>query len=409
MESIGTRLRRLREERSYAQRDITGPGVSAAYVSLIERGLRTPSMKAIRVLARNLGVSVEYLETGDPLRSTDARSMRLLDAELRLRLDPDPSDLERDFRELYWEAVEVGDTHAATRSLVGLGFAAEFRGDYEEVVHRLRRATQDPWLCPTAHVGTYVALARAYVQTGRGDDAVELLRTCLAAVRTSAPDDAAAFVKYSTYLACALNDRGEREEAQEVLDSATAAAESAGDSQAHVHLLWSEARLARDRGQASAALETMHRAIGLLEASENSASLGRAHLVCGEILLSCDRLEEAEAHLERADRLLGATADTQLKAVLLTERARFAARIGSGQQGIGLARRALSMLNDSEQTERGRAHWALAEGLAACRRFDEAEQEFDRAHELLRREESRYLERLAQARERALSPASSPS
>lgn len=63
-ESIAERLRRLRLERGMSQRDLSAPGVSYAYISRIEAGARTPSVKAMRLLAQKLGVTVEQLETG---------------------------------------------------------------------------------------------------------------------------------------------------------------------------------------------------------------------------------------------------------------------------------------------------------------------------------------------------------
>lgn len=63
-ESIAKRLKRLRLEKKLSQRDLSSPGVSYAYISRIEAGARTPSVKAIRKLAAKLGVTPEYLETG---------------------------------------------------------------------------------------------------------------------------------------------------------------------------------------------------------------------------------------------------------------------------------------------------------------------------------------------------------
>src|SRR5918911_3408087 len=85
-ETIGERLKRLRLQRNLSQRDLSSPGVSYAYISRIEAGARTPSVKALRMLARKLGVSVEYLETGRDVRDTDDRELRIADAELQLRL-----------------------------------------------------------------------------------------------------------------------------------------------------------------------------------------------------------------------------------------------------------------------------------------------------------------------------------
>src|ERR687883_1438758 len=85
-EPIGMRLKRLRLDRGLSQRELSSPGVSYAYISRIEAGARTPSVKALRMLAQKLEVSVEYLETGRDIRDVDDRELRLGDAELELRL-----------------------------------------------------------------------------------------------------------------------------------------------------------------------------------------------------------------------------------------------------------------------------------------------------------------------------------
>src|SRR5213083_3267472 len=86
VETVGQRLRRLRRERGFSQRDLAERGVSYAYISRIEGGARRPSVKALRMLARKLGVSADYLETGSEIRDTDERELRIADAELELRL-----------------------------------------------------------------------------------------------------------------------------------------------------------------------------------------------------------------------------------------------------------------------------------------------------------------------------------
>src|SRR5436189_2009882 len=88
-EPVGERLRRLRLERGLSQRDLSSPGVSYAYISRIEAGARRPSVKALRMLAKKLGVTPGYLETGSDLADSEARELRLADVELRLRLDRD--------------------------------------------------------------------------------------------------------------------------------------------------------------------------------------------------------------------------------------------------------------------------------------------------------------------------------
>jgi transcriptional regulator with XRE-family HTH domain len=65
-EGIGARVKRLRLDRELSQRDLSSPGISYAYISRIEAGARTPSVKALRRIAGKLGVTVELLETGEP-------------------------------------------------------------------------------------------------------------------------------------------------------------------------------------------------------------------------------------------------------------------------------------------------------------------------------------------------------
>src|ERR1700704_1826904 len=103
-EGVGARLKRLRVARGFSQRDLSSPGVSYAYISRIEAGARTPSVKALRKLAQKLSVSVEYLETGRDIREVDDRELKLADAELQLRLDSDTVSAEQKLEEVLAEA-----------------------------------------------------------------------------------------------------------------------------------------------------------------------------------------------------------------------------------------------------------------------------------------------------------------
>src|SRR3954470_12824343 len=127
-ESIGQRLRRLRHERGLSQRELSSPGVSYAYISRIEAGARRPSVKALRMLAKKLGVTADYLETGSEIRDTDERELRIADAELELRLRDDPAEAEKKLERLRDEAVAAGDVVAASRANIALGLAAAAAG-----------------------------------------------------------------------------------------------------------------------------------------------------------------------------------------------------------------------------------------------------------------------------------------
>jgi transcriptional regulator with XRE-family HTH domain len=136
-ETIGQRLRRLRHERGLSQRELASPGVSYAYISRIEAGARRPSVKALRMLARKLGVSADYLETGSEIRDTDERELRIADAELELRLAEETGEAEAALQRLRDEAVAAGDTAAASRANIALGLAAASAARNAEAIERL--------------------------------------------------------------------------------------------------------------------------------------------------------------------------------------------------------------------------------------------------------------------------------
>ncbi|EMD27500.1 helix-turn-helix domain-containing protein [Amycolatopsis azurea] len=75
-EEVGGRLRRLRAERGLTQRELAEPHYTAAYVSSVETGARTPSGDALRHFAARLGV-----DTGELLGVTSPRD------DVRLELD----------------------------------------------------------------------------------------------------------------------------------------------------------------------------------------------------------------------------------------------------------------------------------------------------------------------------------
>lgn len=63
-ESIGERIRRLREAQGLNQKDLEDDGVNVSYISRIESGDRRPSETALRKIAFNLGVTAHFLESG---------------------------------------------------------------------------------------------------------------------------------------------------------------------------------------------------------------------------------------------------------------------------------------------------------------------------------------------------------
>jgi transcriptional regulator with XRE-family HTH domain len=66
MATVGDRIKQRRLELGFSQRELASEGVTYAYISRLEADTRTPSIKVLRKLAPKLGVSVHWLETGEP-------------------------------------------------------------------------------------------------------------------------------------------------------------------------------------------------------------------------------------------------------------------------------------------------------------------------------------------------------
>ena len=382
-ESVGQRLRRLRLERGLSQRVLAGPGVSYAYISRIEAGARRPSVKALRLLARKLQVSPEYLERGSDLREIDEREVELADAELQVRLGEDSEAAEAALARVLEQALASGEPATASRARIALGLAAARAGRDAEAVELLQAALAAEPLQAGARPDVYATLGRAYSNLGQPERAVELFEGCLAEVRAQEPPDPAGEVRYTTYLSYALTDAGQFERAERLLSELADDPLDAADPYSRVRLFWSLGRLATREGRTLSGLAYFRRAVALLEATEDTLHLARAHLSCGWALTKSGRAEEAGRHFEVAEQLFGAKPDPADLGWLRTEQAKRAAALGQGEEAIARANEALAALGESDPGERGDAFWALAEGHALTGEVDSADAAFRQAIELL--------------------------
>jgi tetratricopeptide (TPR) repeat protein len=384
-EGVGARLKRLRLQKGFSQRDLSSPGVSYAYISRIEAGARTPSVKALRKLSQKLGVSVEYLETGRDIREVDDRELRLSDAELELRLAEDTSGAERKLQAILEEARQAGDMGSAQRARIALGLAAARRGSNLEAAERLEAVLSAEEHAPEPHMrpDLYTTLGQSYAALGAPERAVALFERSLERVTEVVPDDSAAQVRYATFLSYALTDAGEHERARSVVRDALSLAEGETDPYTRIRLYWSLARVAAIEGRSSEALAQMRRAIGLLEVTEDTLTLARGYLLSAGIESEEGRPEETRGHLQNAERLLGSTPEPVDLAMLRIGKSRLAALERDGDRAVECARDAIALLGTMHGAELGQACWALARGLALRGETDAAIDSYRRAVDLL--------------------------
>lgn len=382
-EGVGARLKRLRLQRGLSQRDLSSPGVSYAYISRIEAGARTPSVKALRKLAQKLEVSVEYLETGRDIREVDDRELRLTDAELELRLAENTQQAEEKLRALFDESVRAGDHASASRARIALGTAAATRGNHLDAVEQLEAALEERHVPVHTHPNVYATLGRSYAALGAPERAVRLFEACLKELAETAGEDSGARVRFATYLSYALSDAGENDRAVSVVKDAISRADDAVDPYSRVRLFWSLARIAALEGRSTEGLDYIRRAISLLEATDHHVQLGRAYLLSAGIESLEGHAAETRSHLETAERFLGPKPEALDVGMLRIGHSRLAALEGDADRAVECARDALAVLGDFHGDSQGSAVHALARGLALQGDEAGADSAYRRAVDLL--------------------------
>ncbi len=362
-----------------SQRALSGPGISYAYVSRIEAGQRNPSLKAIRLLARKLGVTPEYLETGAKIPAAKERELRIADAELELRLGRDVGRAEAMFIAVIDERPGTPDE---ARARAALGILAARRGDNGQAVKQLEAATTSSFLTPVRRSDVYETLASAYVAVDAPNKAVDLLERCLEHVSEHSPDDVTLQVRYRTFLGTTFSSTGQLDRAREILAEAMERAEGYALPSARVVLYWSLARIAWMQANSDEALAHMSRAIGVLEASDDTLQLGRAHMLSGQICSLDGRVGEAAVHLARADQLLACGGDTDDIGIVRAEQAKLEARNGRPDRALALAEEARVAL-EHDARHAPTAWHAVGVAQAAAGELPAAEKAFGDALERL--------------------------
>jgi transcriptional regulator with XRE-family HTH domain len=378
-ETIGQRLKRLRLERGYSQRELAAPGVSYAYISRIEAGTRQPSVKALRKLAAKLAVTADYLESGSELDPDAARELRLCDLELAVRLG-DSDGNEEALRTVLVEADVAADAQSAFRARVALAAVLEERNDLGGAVELLEQAVTAGFVHPAEHVDVFAQLGRAYAGLGRTGQAVELFEDCL----RRSDDSPSAAARFALLLSYALTDTGEIAKAEDVVREALARTSDSEDPYMRVRLYWSMARVAEAEGRAPLALANIRKAIALLETTEDALNLARAHVLASRLLIERESADEASAHLDRAERLLGVRPAPFDLAEVTIQRSRIARIGGDAASAIAFAQRALEI--DSQPADRGHALAALADGLALQGDAGPADSAYGEAVDILEKE-----------------------
>jgi tetratricopeptide (TPR) repeat protein len=322
-------------------------------VSRIEAGARIPSLQILREFGKRLGVSADFLATGNA--ALEDLSSELLEAEVALRLGD-----EQRAAELYGEARDNSDSPAAlAQAKLGLGRLAAQRGDIPQAIGLLEEALGSGELAPGDASSAANALGRIYAAQSRFDEAFALFERFLAEARRRG--DKFEQVRFALLLANAYVDHGDYGRAHATLGEVLDLARQTVDPMLRAALYWSQSRVHLEQGEPDRAAEYAQLAIATLKASEQTLAAAGALLMLAYIENDRGNPEVALELVEEGEPIVATSGEDRDAAMFTVERARALSALGEGEEAVALLLGAVPRLNAAAPRDAARSYSAVAD------------------------------------------------
>jgi tetratricopeptide (TPR) repeat protein len=379
--AFGSRLRRLRLERSLSQRDLAEPHYTAAYISTVEAGKRRPSRAALEHFANKLGVEVDQLLTGKPPDLEARLEIYLNDARVLLsagRLKEARKLLDRTRR----EAKKYNLVRYEARGLEGHALIAEHEDEldraieiYEEVCEML---ADHP---PTARTSSATGLARLSHITGNSHYAIHVLERFLVELVVSRLPDPQAMMSAHAGLVLPYFDVGLYEQAAVNAREALKLTSDRHDPEAIATMNLQVARVMLEEGRIKDAEISLGRAEEIFRTLDMKSELAAVRFAHGYSLARADRWDEAERLLRSALKEYEDVGRKVEQARVGNELARLYRIQGRTAEAIPIVTASIKVLEGSASQWLARSYRELAmcEGLDSS---ESAEKNLRRAIEL---------------------------
>jgi tetratricopeptide (TPR) repeat protein len=378
--AVGQRLREARERAGLSQRRLAYDGCSPAYVSRVEAGNRTPSLRVLAELAARLGVSESWLATGKENRA----AMLLRDAEIALRLD-DVGEARR----LYSGALdEAEDTEFRSAALEGLADIALRSGNPRRAISLAEEALSVTDDRPEERPSLAECLARAHAGIGELAPAIAVLERCVERFA----NDPVQFVRFSVLLGAALTDAGDFAQAERVIGGALARGREIADPYTRARLYWSESRLLQEQGNHEAAEAYARKTLKTLRSTEDEYAIAHVLQMLAHITIDLGRPADALELLREGRAKIDAVGTPLEVTQYRIEEARALAALGEHQEAAALAMELSQQLGDAHPLDAGRTYLVLAQSHAALGDAARSAEVYELAIELLeQRPASRHV------------------
>ena len=344
--TLGQRLRALRIERGLSQAELAGDLVSPSYVSLIESDRRSPERDVLDGLARRLGCSALFLESGVAPEELNEQRLRLQFANIA-RMNGSLNEARDQFTGL----LHVASGEIRHEAIWGLARIEEAQGNFHEAmthVESLLDAARTGEPGAPGLLTLFNARCSIYRKAGDFARSIEVGEAALRQVRELGLEGTEDEIKLASSLVASYRRRGDLFSAQHLASQVIERAEKLGSPEAQGNAYWNASIVAASRGELNLALELAAKTLGLLSESAPTQNLTAMRVTYAWLLLRCDppRLDEAEALLARAQETLIALSMSSYLASCETEIARCALLRGNFDDAIEVASRAISRCAD---------------------------------------------------------------
>ncbi|MEU7601891.1 helix-turn-helix domain-containing protein [Streptomyces sp. NPDC041003] len=299
---FGKRLRQLRKRQGVSQVDLTGPGMSAAYLSRLESGDRRPTERAVLYLTQRLGVSVDAFE--------DRPEDSLIDIVAAVSAIPE-RELDAETGKLLADALKAAgdaDSMARWHALTQLAQVHEVLGDFTEertVLDQLGALSEELGR-PALQFRARIRLARCARNLGDVKAARQAVREAIALserhnLRISVTD----LLRSELLLVSAEAELGDLAEAARLSEKVCASLPAVSGPLA-AEAFWTAATVSTRQGNHVRAAEHLARALPAIDSRDDLMLWIRLRLAAASLSLQATppQLDAAESYLASAQPAL---------------------------------------------------------------------------------------------------------
>jgi tetratricopeptide (TPR) repeat protein len=356
-----------------SQSDLSGPGVSPSYISLLESGRRAPTARAIELLARRLGCTPAYLKDGPAGEHSERAQVSLRYAEIALHNGESAEALAHSAAAIQGLPVHAESERRQAHTVRAR--ALELCGRLEEAVVALEelRAGAAEGRRHEEFARLTVDLTRCYKEMGDVAHALDLGSAALGSLERVGLVGSDVHAELASTVIGLHYERGDYVRAALLAESALHHVEQTGSRRAQGAIYWNASLAAEARGDVGTALVLAERAVAAYAEGQDDRSLARLRIAQAWLLMRANppMPEDARVLLERAHVALRDTGSSTDLAYAETELARADLMCGRPSEAIRVATSALARLGDGSRLEA--AHARIVRSRAMFAQGDETE------------------------------------